>query len=59
MSDEQIVLFSTEVDAFVEALESFELEDIGKARYENNYINHFISNFLFKDGIHNMNILKN
>jgi len=32
MSDDQIVLVSTEVDAFVEALESFELDDIGKAR---------------------------
>jgi hypothetical protein len=34
MSDDQIVLLSTEVDAFVEALEPFELEDIGQARYE-------------------------
>jgi len=33
MSDDQIVLLSTEIDAFVEALESFELEDIGKARW--------------------------
>ena len=33
MSDDQIVFVSTEVDAFVEALESFELEDIGKLRY--------------------------
>ena len=32
MTDEQIVLLSTEVDAFVEALDSFELEDIGKPR---------------------------
>jgi hypothetical protein len=34
MSDDQIVLLSTEVDAYVEALEPFELEDIGKTRYE-------------------------
>ena len=34
MTDDQIVLVSTEVDAFVEALEPFELEDIGKPRYE-------------------------
>ena len=33
MCDDQIVLVSTEVDAFVEALESFELEDVGKPRY--------------------------
>lgn len=32
MSDDQVVLLSTEVDSFVEALESFELEDVGKAR---------------------------
>lgn len=32
MTDEQTVLLSTEVDAFVEALDSFELEDIGKPR---------------------------
>lgn len=32
MTDEQIVLLSTEIDAFVEALDSFELEDIGKPR---------------------------
>ena len=38
MSDDQIVLLSTEVDAFVEALEPFELEDIGKPRYENIYV---------------------
>ena len=36
MTDEQIVLLSTEIDAFVEALESFELEEIGKPRYKNN-----------------------
>ncbi|CAF0933407.1 unnamed protein product [Adineta steineri] len=34
MSDDQIVLLSTEVDAFIEALESFELEDIGKPRWQ-------------------------
>jgi hypothetical protein len=34
MSDDQIVLLSTEIDAFVEALEPFELEDIGQPRYE-------------------------
>ncbi|CAF0941515.1 unnamed protein product [Adineta steineri] len=34
MSDDQIVLLSTEVDAFIEALESFELEDIGKSRWQ-------------------------
>ncbi|CAF2135604.1 unnamed protein product [Rotaria magnacalcarata] len=33
MTDDQNVLFSTEVDAFVEALESFEVEDIGKSRW--------------------------
>ncbi|CAF3421211.1 unnamed protein product [Rotaria sp. Silwood1] len=33
MSDDQIVLLSTEVDAFVEALEPFEVEDIGKPRW--------------------------
>lgn len=38
MSDDQIVLLSTEVDAFVEALEPFELEDIGKARYETTFL---------------------
>ena len=32
MSDDQIVLLSTEIDAYVDALESFEVEDIGKAR---------------------------
>ena len=32
MGDDQTVLLSTEVDAFVEALESFELEEIGKPR---------------------------
>lgn len=34
MSDDQNALLSTEVDAFVEALEPFEVEDIGKPRYE-------------------------
>ncbi len=34
MSDDQIVLLSTEVDVFVEALEPFEFEDIGQPRYE-------------------------
>ena len=38
MSDDQIVLLSTEVDAFVEALEPFELEDIGKPRYNLNWM---------------------
>ncbi|CAF4943661.1 unnamed protein product, partial [Rotaria socialis] len=33
MTDDQNVLFSTEVDAFVGALESFEVEDIGKSRW--------------------------
>ena len=33
MSDDQTVLLSTEVDAFVEALEPFELEDVGKPRW--------------------------
>ncbi|CAF2828636.1 unnamed protein product [Rotaria sp. Silwood2] len=33
MTDDQIVLLSTEVDAFVEALEPFEVEDIGKPRW--------------------------
>jgi hypothetical protein len=37
MSDDQIVLLSTEVDAYVEALEPFELEDIGKPRYEKDF----------------------
>lgn len=32
MTDDQTVLLSTEVDAFVEALEPFEIEDIGKPR---------------------------
>jgi hypothetical protein len=45
MTDDQIVLLSTEIDAFVEALESFELEDIGKARYGN--LQSIISYFLF------------
>ena len=35
MSDHQTILLSTEIDAFVEALESFEIEDIGKPRYNN------------------------
>jgi hypothetical protein len=42
MSDDQIVLLSTEVDAFVEALEPFELEDIGKPRYKNNSIINYL-----------------
>jgi hypothetical protein len=61
MSNDQIVLLSTEVDAFVEALESFELEDIGKARYEKktNMTSSMIFYSLFSDGIHNMNISRN
>jgi hypothetical protein len=42
MSDDQIVLLSTEVDAFVEALEPFELEDIGKPRYESICVTRFL-----------------
>ena len=33
MNDDHTVLLSTEVDAFVQALESFELEDIGQLRW--------------------------
>ncbi len=47
MSNDQIVLLSTEVDAFVEALESFELEDIGKARYKKKKKNNNIIKYLF------------
>jgi len=61
MSNDQIVLLSTEVDAFVEALESFELEDIGKARYgeKTNITLSVIFYSLFSDGTHNMNISRN
>lgn len=59
MSDDQIVLLSTEIDAFVEALESFELEDIGKPRYEKKISLSIIFDSLFSDGIHNMNISRN
>jgi len=48
MSDDQIVLLSTEVDAFVEALEPFELEDIGKPRYKNNSIIHLSLIFVLR-----------
>jgi hypothetical protein len=49
MSDDQIVLLSTEIDAFVEALESFELEDIGKPRYEKtNFIINHLRFFIFR-----------
>ena len=33
MNDDHTVLLSTEVDAFVQALESFELEDVGQPRW--------------------------
>lgn len=33
MSDDQNVLLSTEVDAYVEALDVFELDDIGKPKW--------------------------
>ena len=33
MNDDRTVLLSTEVDAFVQALESFELEDVGQPRW--------------------------